>query len=371
VRLFRTALALTAATLFSLAGIALPVSASTSVPQAQSGAQVQAADPSPGVKKLFTIRDQRLRESSGLAKSQKHQGIYWTVNDSGDSARVFGIDTNGKVKAVLSFKADVRDVEAVAVDRDGTIYIADIGDNRLNRDMIEIYTIPEPDELADADVRYHRYDFTYPDGPHNAETLLVEPGTNQLYIVTKVDKGAGAIYAAPPAPSRQGTNELTKLAPAPAGTFTDGTFLSDGQRVVLRTYTGVATVAWGDNPAVIASTEVAVTQGESVAVGQTSNTVLVGSEGSNSAVYQVQVPAKAGATPSASATPKPATGSEASSDAKKSHNLRWILIGAALFAFIITIVTIPPGRRERLDRMAENARLTGQSSPTPRRRTRA
>jgi hypothetical protein len=368
VRLFRTALALTAATLFSLAGLALPVSASTSASQTQTGAQVPAADPTPGVKKLFTIRDQRLRESSGLAKSQKHQGIYWTVNDSGDSARVFGIDTFGKVKAVLTFKAQVRDVEAVAVDRDGTIYIADIGDNKLNRDMIEIYTIPEPDQLADGDVRYHRYDFTYPDGPHNAETLLVEPGTNQLYIVTKVDKGAGAIYAAPPAPSREGTNELTKLAPAPAGTFTDGTFLPDGQRVVLRTYTGVATVAWGDTPTMIASTEVAATQGESVAIGQTSNTVLVGSEGPNSAVYQVQVPAKAGAaTPSAA--PKAGTGSEASSDAKKNHNLRWILIGAAVFAFIITIITFPPGRRERLDRMAENARLTGQS-PGPHRRDR-
>jgi hypothetical protein len=369
VRLFRTALALTAATLVSLVGIALPVGASTSVSQEQAGAQVPAADPKPGVKKLFTIRDQRVQESSGLAKSQKHHGIYWTVNDSGDSARVIGIDTNGKVKAVLSFKAQVRDVEAVAVDRDGTIYIADIGDNKLNRDMIEIYTIPEPDQLADADVRYHQYDFTYPDGPHNAETLLVEPGTNQLYIVTKVDKGAGAIYAAPPAPSRQGTNGLTKFAPAPAGTYTDGTFLPDGQRVVLRTYTGVATVDWGDNPTVVATAQVTPAQGESVALGQTSDTVLVGSEGPNSAVYQVEVPTKAsGATPSASATPKPATGSEASSDAKKSHNLRWILIGAAAFAFIITIITFPRGRRERLDRMAENARLTGQSQPTPRRR---
>ncbi|MEU4608092.1 hypothetical protein AB0F43_34355 [Kribbella sp. NPDC023972] len=388
----RTGLALLAAGFFSLAGTAVPAGASAASPQSaspqsasaalaapraarsasssQSGVLLPAADPTPGVKKLFTIRDERIAESSGLAKSQKYEGIYWTVNDSGDRARVFGVDTTGKVQMVLTFKAEVRDVEAVGVDRDGTIYIADIGDNKATRDMIEIYTIPEPDKLGDAgNVPYHRYDFTYPDGAHDAETLLVEPGTNQLFIVTKSTKG-GAIYAAPPSPSRQGTNKLTKLAPAPAGVFTDGTFLPDGQRVVLRTNTGVSTIAWGETPTLLASATVSAAQGESVAVGQTSDTVLAGIEGADSVVYQVPVPSKqAGATPPAAATPKPGTASESSDEPAKSHNLRWILIGAAAFALIITIITFPPGRRERLDRMAENARLTGQSPPTPHRRT--
>jgi hypothetical protein len=392
---FQAGLALAAAGFFSLAGAALPAGASpAAVPQsaaaapqpaaavarsaaaAPRSAQVPVADPSPAAKKLFTIRDERVDESSGLAKAYKYEGIYWTVNDSGDTARVFGVDTTGKVKMTLNFKAEVRDVEAVAVDRDGTIYVADIGDNKANRDMIEIYTIAEPDQLGDSEVRYHRYDFVYPDGAHDAETLLVEPGTNQLYIVTKSAKGA-AIYAAPPAPSREGTNELVKLAPAPAGLFTDGTFLPDGQRVVLRTSTGVSTIAWGEAPTLVASASVPAAQCtsvalcESVAVGQASDTVLIGSEGENSDVYQVPVPAKkAAATPPAtSATPKPSNGNESSTEPSNSHNLRWILIGAAVFAFIITIITFPPGRRERLDRMAENARLTGQSPPTPHRRT--
>lgn len=384
-RHLRTALALTAATLFSLTGTAIATDASAAGqrPAAQPGgvvgpadesadasAQLPLADPTPAAKKLFTIRDERVDESSGLAKSQKYEGIYWTVNDSGDTARVFGIDTTGRVKAVLRFKAQVRDVEAIAVDRDGTIYVADIGDNKSTRDRIEIYTLPEPDELTDAEnVRYHRYDFEYPDGAHDAETLLVKPGSNQLYIVTKVSEGKGAIYAAPPNPSRQGTNKLTKLAAAPSGVFTDGTFLPDGKRVVLRTYVDVATVAWGTKPTLVARGAVPLAQGESVAVGQASNTVLVGSEGKNSAVYQVQVPAKkAAATPTPTATPPAAAGSESTSDSGKSGNLRWILIGAAFFALIITVLTFPLGRRERRDRMAENARLTGQAPPTPHRR---
>ncbi|MGW6282278.1 hypothetical protein [Kribbella sp. NPDC055071] len=331
------------------------------------------ADPTPAPKKLFTIRDQRIKESSGLAKSVKHPGIYWTVNDSGNAPRLYGIDTTGKVKVVLGFKADLKDVEAIGVDGDGTIYIADIGDNKANRDMIEIYTLSEPASLQDQPaVSYHRFDFTYPDGAHDAETLLVVPDTHQLYIVTKSLKGAGSIYAAPPAPTRQGTNKLSKLGPAPSGIITDGTFLPDGQSVVLRTYTDIATVAWGDTPTVVARGAVPFGQGESVAVGPTDTTVLAGNEGANSAVYQVQIPAKpTAASPpppgKTTAAAKPPAGAEAGEgdSSGKSHNLTWILVGAAVFALIITILTFPPGRRERLDRMAENARLTGQSPPTP------
>ncbi|MET9271346.1 hypothetical protein [Kribbella sp. NPDC003557] len=363
-RRLRTVFALVGATLCTLTGVALPTT-----PAVASSA---AGPTTPAPKKLFTIRDDRIEESSGLAKSVKHPGVYWTVNDSGDTGRVFAVDTTGKVKAVLRFGAKVVDVEALGVDRDGTIYIADIGDNKQSRDQIEIYTIPEPETLEDeSNVKYHRFDFKYPDGAHDAETLLIEPGTSQLYIVTKALKGTGSIYAAPPAPSREGTNDLTKLAPAPTGVITDGTFMPDGARVVLRTYADVTTVAWGETPNAIARGTAPLGQGETIAVGPTDGTVLVGSEGANSAVYQLQVPAKAAAAtpPAASATPKPGAGTESnSSSSGKSNNFRWIIVGAALFALIITVVTFPPGRRERQDRQAENDRLTGQAPPTSRRR---
>jgi hypothetical protein len=334
---------------------------------------VPEAGPTPAApKKLFSLKDDRLRQAPGLAKSAQHNGIYWTANSTGGTARVFGIDSSGKVKAELSFTADLKDVEAVGVGHDGTIYLADIGDNEANRDMVEIYMIPEPAQLEDSDnVKYHQFDFTYPDGAHDAETLLIEPGTDQLFIVTKTSKGAGGIYAAPAAPSRGGTNELTKLAAAPAGVITDGTFLPDGQHVVLRTTTGLVTVQWGEAPTAIATAALSFGQGGTVAVGPAANSVVAGSEGASAALYQVAVPAKAAASspPAGTPTAKPTTAAaDATDDSGKSHNLRWILIGAAAFALLITILTFPPGRRERLDRMAENARLTGQSPPTTHRR---
>jgi hypothetical protein len=391
--LLRNALTVTAVTLLSLAGAAAPAGSATAttlqqtaphlsvppqtVPRLSTAAQqvalqVPLADPPPEPKKLFTIHDARIDESSGLAKSQKYVGLWWTVNDSGDTARVFGINASGKVKAELSFKAPVKDVEAIAVDRDGTIYIADIGDNKVNRDMIEVYTIPEPTKLADAtNVKFHRYDFKYPDGAHDAETLLIAPETNQMFFVTKVAKGLGGFYAGPDQASREGTNELTKLADGPAG-VTDGTFLPDGQTVVLRSYVDIARVAWGETPKVVGRATTPLAQGESVAIGPDgTDSVLVGSEGKASAVYQMSVPAAKGAATTPTATPTSKNAAADSGTTKKSHNLRWVIIGAALFAFVIMIITFPPGRRERLDRMAENARLTGQSPPDqhPRRRT--
>ncbi|WP_238158301.1 hypothetical protein [Kribbella voronezhensis] len=364
-------------TLLSLAGAAVPAGSATALQQTSppqtAPQQVPLADPLPAPKKLFTIRDERIDESSGLAKSQRYVGIWWTVNDSGDTARVFGINAAGKVKAELSFKAPVKDVEAIAVDREGTIYIADIGDNKSTRDMIEVYTIPEPDKLEDAtNVKFHRYDFKYPDGAHDAETLLIHPESRQMFIVTKVAKGLGGFYAGPETASREGTNELTKMADAPAG-VTDGTFMPEGETVVLRSYVDIARVNWGEVPKVVGRAATPLAQGESVAVGPDAddNSVLVGSEGKGSAVYEMSMPAVKGAAASPTATPAPKNSAADSGTTKKSHNLRWIIIGAAFFAFVITIITFPPGRRERLDRMAENARLTGQAPPDqhPRRRT--
>ncbi|ONI71515.1 hypothetical protein BWI15_15160 [Kribbella sp. ALI-6-A] len=371
--LLRTVLTVTAASLLSLTGAALPAGAiPTSATTGAAGlvGAERAADPPPAPKRRFTIRDDRVDDSSGLARSQKYEGIWWTVNDAGENAVVHGIDATGKVRVELGLKATVKDVEAISVDRNGTIYVADIGDNKKNRDMIEVYTIPEPSALEDESaVRPRRYDFEYPDGAHDAETMLIDPGTGRLFFVTKVASGKSGIYAAPEQASREGTNELTKIADGPAG-VTDGVFLPDGSQVVLRSLTDLATMEWGDEPNVIARTATPSAQGDAVGLSDSGDSVLIGSK--TSAVYDIAVPSRkpAAAPTSPKATPAPAAASD-SGETKKNHNLRWIIVGAALFAILITFLTFPPGRRERLDRMAENARLTGQPPPDPHGRRRA
>src|SRR5690606_41631034 len=65
-------------------------------------------------KVAFTIADERITESSGLATDFDNDR-YWTVNDSGDEGRAFALDSDGEVPGTLRCRADPVDVEAVAM----------------------------------------------------------------------------------------------------------------------------------------------------------------------------------------------------------------------------------------------------------------
>ena len=45
-----------------------------------------------------------IRESSGVCASRRNPGIFWTHNDSGDTARAFLIDRNGATRMVINLR---------------------------------------------------------------------------------------------------------------------------------------------------------------------------------------------------------------------------------------------------------------------------
>ena len=246
----------------------------------------------------FTITDSRITESSGLARDTK-AGSYWTVNDSGDDGVAYRINTKGRVTGTLEYRADPVDVEAVAM-HDGRLYVADIGDNDANRELVTVYYFDDA-RAADESVPYRSWEFRYPDGAHDAETLLVND-EGRLYIVTK---GApGAVYAAPASPERTAVNELTRVGDAPAA-VTDGTFLPGGNRIALLTYFGrVEVLDAASYQRVDELTVPAQKQPESLTVSLSGKSLLIGSEGEDSKVYAVPVPSSGGsATPTPTATP--------------------------------------------------------------------
>lgn len=263
----------------------------------------------------FTIRDPRITESSGLTRDTE-ANLYWTVNDSGDSARAFALDETGHVVGTINFRADVSDVEAVQYS-DNVLYVADIGDNHADRDHVTVYLLysPQPDNQT---VLYHAYDFAYPDGPHDAETLLVS-ATGQLYLVTK---GAdGGIYQAPAQPSRSRVNTLTRVADAPPF-VTDGQFLADG-RIALRSYVDVSILDPNQGYKVVAQAPTpAQPQGESLTQSLNGSSLLVGSEGSDSQVYSMPIPTTMASVPKPGATPPPSPdpSSRSSPSAKATGN---------------------------------------------------
>jgi hypothetical protein len=284
----------------------------------------------------FSVKDSRVTESSGLARDVD-AGLYWTANDSGSDGTVFGIDPKGAVRGTLNYRARPVDVEAVARHGD-RLYVADIGDNNAVRDQVTVYYFTNP-RANGLTVTYHAYDFRYPDGAHDAETLLVD-GAGQLYIVTK--EARGGIYAAPPAPSRSRTNLLRRVGDAPA-LVTDGVFLPDDQGIALLTYTSIE-VLDPTSYAVEASAPIPrQQQAESLALSLKGDSLLVGSEGRNSKVFAVPVPGAATPTATPSATTGPSDSGEdpnASDAAAPSSSRRGTLLAVGLAGVVALVAGV-------------------------------
>jgi hypothetical protein len=296
-----------------------------------------AAAPGPTV--LFRVQDPALLESSGLAVSGRHDGIVWTHPDGGSVARLMAVDHRGDTVATLTLDGiDPYDPEALAPGSDGrSLWLGDIGDNSQQRPDVSVFEVVEPRRLADRTVRARWYRFTYPDGPHDAEALLVDHEHGRLLIATKSFGDAG-LYQSPThlVTEDAGVNPLERVADVPP-LVTDGAYLPDG-RFVLRTYSDVhvydrpgheiATVPLPPQP-----------QGESVAADG-NDRLLVGSEGRRSAVWRVPLPAGAslaGQQPSGGASTPSATGDRAA-DAPASGADRWRT--AYLVARVVAIVAV-------------------------------
>ena len=240
----------------------------------------------------FTIKDSRVVESSGLARDTA-AGLYWTVNDSGASGAAYGVQPNGKIRGSLNYRAQPQDVEAIAV-HDDRLYLGDIGDNNEQRDFVRVYFFDHP-RANGLTVDYRAYDFRYPDGAHDAETLLVN-GKGRLFIVTKA--GKGGIYAAPKKPSRNGVNDLKRVGSAPA-LITDGTFLPGDERIALLSYDSVRVIDADTYKTVATARIPRQPQAESMTVSLDEESLLVGSEGKKSKVYAMPVPRHRDAHPDA------------------------------------------------------------------------
>jgi len=243
----------------------------------------------------FTLADPRITESSGLTRDPD-RGVYWTVNDSGDTGTVYAVRPDGGVAGVLRYRAAPIDVEAVTLWRN-RLFVADIGDNRARRDFITVYFFdnPRPGQTR----TYRSIDFAYPDGPHDAETLLVD-GTGRLFVVTKEAKAG--IYAAPARPSRQGVNRLIRVGDAPAY-VTDGVFLPGNDQIALRTYLSVQVLDAQSWETVAQAPAPLQPQGESLAITLNGRSLLLGSEGTRSRVYRVPAPTSKAKVPVPRASP--------------------------------------------------------------------
>jgi hypothetical protein len=148
-----------------------------------------------------------LSEASGIVASRNNANVLWTHNDSGHPAEVIAIDTQGRWLGTYTLPGNI-DNEDIAigpgpVTNVSYLYIGDIGDNFLVRSSIRVFQIPEPAVYARQYTNpmtvgmkgARTITLTYPDGPHNAEAMFVDPVTGDLFILTK--ESTCRIYVAP------------------------------------------------------------------------------------------------------------------------------------------------------------------------------
>jgi hypothetical protein len=266
----------------------------------------------------FTFQDPRIAESSGLAGSST-PGIVFTHNDSGDQARFFAVGEDGRTRTVYTLPGvQARDWEDMARGPDergrSSLWLGDIGDNNARRDRgLLVHRVREPAPTDRGELTTEQptsFRLRYPDGPGDAEALLVHPRTGRLYVVTKPLSGGAKVYAAPAELDPNGPNVLSEVASItlePTGTpggpgigglaqllVTAGDIAPDGRHVALRTYTDL--YEWrldGDDVGAAFEGEPTVTplpatrQGEGLAYTADSRAVLLSTEGAQSPVHRL------------------------------------------------------------------------------------
>lgn len=226
----------------------------------------------------FAFQDPAIVESSGLVVEG---GLFVTVNDSGDRGRILTVDGTGATVGVTSWSPAPLDAEALAPAGDGEVWVGDLGDNTESRASVTVVRVPFGP--GDRTVTPPAYSLVYPDGAHDAETLLAAPD-GRLLVVSK-DLGGGTLYAAPRELSATEPNRLRPVADAMAFA-TDGSFYPDGRHYVVRGYGSASVYTYPGLEEVASVPLPPQRQGEAIAVAD-DGWVHVSSEGRYSEVRRV------------------------------------------------------------------------------------
>ncbi|WAS95956.1 hypothetical protein [Nannocystis punicea] len=192
------------------------------------------------------VADDQIYETSGLVASRTQPDVFWLHNDSGDEPRFFAIDAAGtrlgtfEVEGAIAI--DWEDMSSGPGPDEGEwLYFGDIGDNPEVRPNVTLYRVPEPDAAAAAGATVtvtgvEAIELVYPDEPHNAETLMIDPQTGDLVIVAKGDPTR--IFRLPGPVAAGGPYTLEEVAPIdfPAVVATGGDISPAGDFIAVRTY---------------------------------------------------------------------------------------------------------------------------------------
>jgi hypothetical protein len=207
-----------------------------------------------------------LLEASGMVRDPRRQGLFWLHNDSGNPPVLYAVDSTGRLvgSAGVSGTPNV-DPEDIALARCGEawcLYLADIGDNLARRPFILVHRLPLPElpiegtgREVEPVVPLASYMLVYPDGPRDAESLIVDAERGELVIVSKGREDMVWLYAARLAELEEATGgpavTLRRLGRlnVPIGQLTSQYLTAadlspDGTRLAIRSYSTLFLLPW-------------------------------------------------------------------------------------------------------------------------------
>ena len=200
-----------------------------------------------------TVSSPKIDEASGLVASLRNPGVLWTHNDSGDTATLYALNTQGDLLGEFNIAGATNiDWEDIAIGPGPVVgvnylYVGDIGDNPGNRSSVKVYRIEEPVvsttpltspvELTGVET----IELTYPgsQGGRDAEGLIVDSVTGDMFIISKRES-LSRIYMAS-APFSTTTSTVLSNLGALHSTFASAADISpDGTEILIRFNTEVA-----------------------------------------------------------------------------------------------------------------------------------
>jgi hypothetical protein len=193
---------------------------------------------------VITLQRKGLREISGIAASLRYKDVLYVHEDNGHPNYLYVTNSRGEdLGRLLINKSVNRDWEDLAVGpgplpQQSYIYVADIGDNNAWHCNVHIYRFPEPVLKMNAapnrqTINVEALTLKYPDRPHNAEAILLDPLSRDLYIASKEEDSCRIFVARYP----QSTRHKIILEPVitlPFKLVTGGNMATNGLEILLR-----------------------------------------------------------------------------------------------------------------------------------------
>lgn len=190
----------------------------------------------------FPIENGIVDEASGIVASRAMSNRVWIHEDGGNPPNLFLFSNQGEMIGKMTLPIENRDWEDIAIGPGpetgkNYIYLGEIGDNLAVYDEYAIYRFEEPTNLTTTPA-IEKIAFVYPDGKYNAETLLLDPLTKDLYIVTKHTQKLTneRVYRLPypQSTSEQMTAEF--VGTLPIFIATGGDISADGSEILIKNY---------------------------------------------------------------------------------------------------------------------------------------